>query len=280
VLDEDMAIRLSGIEADYASAWWLQVGMVQRGGWMHYRELLQVGVYRLDYVVSLASYQGDAPYDLATSNDVQSYLQGLQLRYNRWRPQDRASIARNLQVGYLVSLADPMLWLSAYHGVVTYGVRGRRHPRLPMIQAGEWSLFPSMRYALTPFGPEHGVDLFGRRRDVVYDVYVRAGTSGLAPSVGVGTRAFGLPVGDGRQLGGELDLWWQPDLMFERLQVFERSQQFGGQVGLHVDWPVYRQLGLTGKLGYKSEGYVLAQPLQAGPVGYLGLSIRPGGNEP
>lgn len=276
VLDEDLAVRLAGIEADYASAWWLQVGMVQRGGWMHFRDLLQYGVFRLDYVGSLASNQGEAPDDPATSNDVKSYVNGLQLRYNRWRPEDRQAIARNLQVGYLVGLADPMLWLSAYHGVVTYGLRGHRHARLPMIQAGEWSLLPAMRYGLTPYGPEHGLDLFAKHRDVVYDIYVRAGTSGLAPSAGAGVRAFGLPVGHGRQLGGELDLWWQPDLMFDRLHVFERRQQLGAQLGLHIDWPVYRQLGLAGKLGYKSEGYVLAQPLGAGPVGYLGLSITPG----
>ncbi len=277
VLDEDLAVRLAGIEADYASAWWLQVGMVQRGGWMHFRDLLQYGVFRLDYVGSLASNQGEAPDDPATSNDVESYVNGLQQRYNRWRPGDRQAIARNLQVGYLVGLADPMLWLSAYHGVVTYGVRGRRHACLPMIQAGEWSLLPAMRYGLTPYGPEHGLELFATHRDVVYDVYVRAGTSGLAPSVGAGARAFGLPVGHGRTLGGELDVWWQPDLVFERAHVFERPQQPGAQLGLHLDWPVHQQLGLAGKLGYKSEGYVLAQPLKAGPVGYLGLSITPGG---
>jgi len=275
VPDEDMAMALSGIEADYASAWWLQVGMVQRGGWMHYRDMLQYGVFRLDYAPSLLVDQGEPPRDLASLNDVQQYVTDLQLRTNAWRPEDREAIARNLRVGYLVGLVDPLLWLSAYHGIVTYGLMGRRHARMPLIEAGDWSLFPTMRYALTPFGPEHGLDLYAAHRGVVYDLYVRAGTSGLEPSMGLGARAFGLSVREGIKLGGELDVWRQPDLMFERLHVFERPQQLGAQVGVHVEATVHRQLGLIGRLGYKSEGYVLAQPLAAGPVGYLGLSITP-----
>lgn len=274
VIDEDIAVELAGFEASAASVWWMQAGIAQRDGWMHVRDLLVYGAYRLDHVSTLAVNQG-GPFDPATSNDVEAYLTTLQMRTNRWRSEDREAMGRNLQLGYLVGLADPLLWTTAYHAVVTHGVHGRRQARVAMPRVGGWSLLPALRYSLTPFGPEHGVDLFARRGEPLYNLYARAATGGVLRSYGVGGRAFGLPVGDGRRLGGEVDLWWQPDLMFERLQAYDRPQQLGAQLGLHVDWPIAERVGLVGKLAYKTEGYVLAQPLGAGPVGYLGLSVAP-----
>jgi len=274
VLDEDIAVVLAGIEADYAAAWWIKVGVMQRGGWAHYRDLLQYTLYRLDHVTSLAVNQGNEEHQPDSAHDIDNYVHQLQLRSNRWRPADRQAIARNLQLGYLVGLADPMLWISATHTLVTYGVRGRRTAQVPRLHVGPWAVLPGLRYALTPFGPEHGVDLFMARDEVVYDVYARAGTGGLAPSLGLGARAFGWTVGAGR-LGAELDLWRQPALMFERRHLFDRPQHVGGQVGVHVQWPVVGPVGVVGKLAYKTDGYVMAQPLGAGPVGYLGLSVTP-----
>jgi len=275
VADEDLAVTFAGIEATSTSAWWLQVGMVQRAGWMHYRDLLQYVVFRLDYVGSLVLDLGEPPSDPATAHDIQGYVSALQVRYNVWRPAERRAIARNLRSGYLLGLVDPMLWLSSTHAVVTYGVKGQRHARLPLIDVGPWGLFPTTRYALTPFGPEHGVELLALRDDVVYDVYVRGATGGLVSAVGVGGRVMGVPVGDRGRLGAEVDLWRQPDLMFERVHLFDRPQQPGALAGVHLDWRVHRQLGVVGRLAYKTEGYVRAQPLAAGPTGYLGLSITP-----
>ncbi|HSO39620.1 MAG TPA: hypothetical protein VLT33_44140, partial [Labilithrix sp.] len=138
---------------------------------------------------------------------------------------------------------------------------------------GKYTVYASPRFGLTPFGAEHYVDVMvGRDRSVVA-LYGRAGSSGLASYTGAGVRALGLRLGDRVSLGAELDVWSQPQTLFDDRAVYERPQSRGVNAGATGDVRVYRNVGLTARLAYKTRGYLTGQPIDQGLHGYFGLSV-------
>ncbi len=57
--------------------------------------------------------------------------------------------------------------------------------------------------------------------------------------------------------------------------MFDRDNRLGANAGIHVNWKLYGQLGVVGKLAYKSKGYAMGLPLGRALHGYVGLSIAP-----
>jgi hypothetical protein len=104
------------------------------------------------------------------------------------------------------------------------------------------------------------------------DVYARVGTSGLASYYGAGARLLAVRVTNRLTLGGELDVWRQPQILLER-GVFDPPMRVGVNVGGFIDVRLTNELSLTGKLAAKTDGYVMGQPIGGGPYGYLGMSL-------
>jgi hypothetical protein len=75
------------------------------------------------------------------------------------------------------------------------------------------------------------------------------------------------------KVSGELDVWYQPELTDARA-YYDRRNRAGGSAAVHARVDLAWGLGLYGKLGYKTEGYLPAQPLGAGIVGFAGVSLR------
>jgi hypothetical protein len=272
-LERDQPMVFGGIEADYFAAWWIEARVVQQSGWVNYRDLLSYGFFKLAYASSLASDLSSLPSKPTEIDDADSYVSQLQERFNRWRPQGRVALAGSLRRAYLWNFADPTLWLCAYHGLSTYLIKGERYARLPLLEVNGLLLFPGTRFNLTPFGAEHYLDVFGRYDGAVANLYGRSGSSGLARYWGFGGRAFGVRVGGGVALGGEVDVWYQPEILFSERYVFHRPSLFGFNAGATVDWKVYKQLGLTGRIAYKTKGCLMGQPVAQGLHGYAGVTI-------
>lgn len=207
------------------------------------------------------------------SGDPGIYFGQLQQRFNIWTDAERSRIATRLQAAYWFTYADPTFWLSAYHLLVTYLFKGERYAQLPRFHLGGWDIYAATRFNLSPFGAEHYLDVFLGQDGKVVDVYFRAGSTGLATNLGLGARALGFRVKEILSLGGELDIWYQPEILFEHPGVFDPSNRAGVGVGLYADLKLLRHVGITGKLAYKTRGYVMGQPTDSGIYGYVGFSV-------
>jgi hypothetical protein len=120
------------------------------------------------------------------------------------------------------------------------------------------------------------LDLFMAKGSTVIDVYARVGSSGLASYTGGGVRALGWRPHARVSLGAELDVWNQPALLLEQRNVYDPPQRWGVNGGAFGTWTLFGSLGITGKIAYKSSGYLMGQPIDAGAYGYFGVTIAPG----
>jgi hypothetical protein len=273
--DRDQLMVAAGIEANYYTAHFVTAGAMQRGGSLRYGDALLYMVSKAAYVGSFLQ-PGAAPKDSRfATDDVEEYVQGLAARFNLDRPNDPQRLRWMLFYSYIGNVLDPMLWLSAYHTLVSYGWFGAREARLPSIAAGPLRLFPSTRYNLTPFGPEHYLDLFGFNDAFTGNVYVRAGSSGLAFYGGFGARLFRYEPVPWLRLGAELDVWLQPQTVFNVRNLYDRPLTAGVNYAVSAELLLYGPFGVLGRLAYKTRGYAMGQPLGEGVHGYFGVFLRP-----
>lgn len=269
----EIVATLGGLEANYVHAWWINARIARAGGWVHHGDLLTYAVTKVTYAPSFFSS------DLAerggvSMNDVESYVTSLQEFSNGFRSEDRRRIARRLGAAYVWNLADPMLLYALYGTLVSSLVRGERWSRAPLPEIRGVSILPSPRFGLTPFGAEHALDVFlANREGTMLDLYARVGVSGLASYYGAGARVLGVRFGDRLTLGGELDVWRQPEILLGERGLFARPSRGGINAGAFGDVRLTKELSLTGKLAGKTSGYVAGLPIGGGPHGYLGMSV-------
>lgn len=271
--DVDLATTFGGIESNLVTAHWIDAQIVARDGWARRGDAL-LYVAKLDYLPTFfaSSLRTGGP-DVSSGNDVQSYVTLLQDRYDRWRPEDRVTIARKLSTAYLWNLADPTLVFAAY-ALARWVALGEREVRMPLPRALGATWYATPRFGLSPFGAEQYVDLFAAKDGAVLDVYGRVGTSGLATYDGAGARLLGWQPTRSLALGAEVDAWTQPELLFDVRSAYDRTQKLGLNAGGYATVYLGDAIGVTGKLALKSRGYVMGEPLAGGPYGYVGLAVR------
>jgi hypothetical protein len=240
----------------------------RRGGALRYSEALVYLAAKTTYLGSFVS-----PATGSSMSDLGAYARGLNARFNS--DLSELQVRRQLAYSYIGNALDPMLWLSAYHLLVSYGWFGQRDFRLPTIPAGPVELMFGTRFNLSPFGPEHYIDLFGFNRWFSGCVYVRAGSSGFAFYGGLGARLFEYRPTTWIAIGAELDLFVQPQTVFGVRNLYERPLIVGVNYAVSAELLLYGPLGILGRLAYKTRGHVMGQPLDEGVHGYFGLFVRP-----
>lgn len=270
---------LGGLEANYVHAYWINARIARHDGWVHHGDLLMYGATKLPYVGTFFSSSLEETSNTDAENDVTSYVASLAERSNLWRPEDRRRIAGRLRAGYLFNLADPTL-LYAVFGTLESVYRGERATRMPLPTIGRTTVMISPRFNLTPFGAEQAVDVFMSRAGRLIDLYARVGTGGVDPYYGAGAKFFGIhDAFDRLNLGCELDVWRQPEILLGARGLYRFPQRLGVNGGVYADARFWRSANgeasaaLSGKLSIKTEGYLMGQPVGAGAYGYLGLSV-------
>lgn len=271
--ERDLVMLLGGIEANHLTAWALLHDQILPRQAAHYGESLLYLESKLSYATTML-FDLHAP-DSGGASDPHNYVQALQQRFNRWRPSERRDIAAHLRAAWLWTLSDPMLWISLYNVVVGHIYQGRRFHRPPQFALGSVRLFPATRFNLSPFGPEHYIDLFATHRGVLWSLYGRIGSGGLARHGGGGLRFSGHRLARGLHLGGAIDVWRQPETLYRHRNVFTRPDRVGIGTDLRLRWRAFGRIGLVGKLGAKSAGYLMGQPVGGGLYGYLGFALSP-----
>ena len=279
--DASLAFGFGGIEASYVTAYWTNLQLTASGGQIHMMDALVYLASKGNYVDSFLADDPATKLGGGTSNDVGAYIGQLADRFNRFTPAERTAVAHRLRTAYLWNYADPTLFwslgVSLYEGIG----RGRRVTTMPLPRVAGHFAYLVPRFSLSPFGAEHYVDLFvapekvtdGRRW--VGNVYARAGSSGLASYVGAGARVLDVPIGSRVRLGGELDVWRQPVVDLDARAYYERPESFGLNVAPIGAVSLVGPLSVTGKIGYKTAGFVMGLPMDEGLHGYLGVALRP-----
>lgn len=271
--DRSILVTSGGVEANLLTGFWIETRMVQTRGWLHQGDLLLYGASKLAYSDSFLSRKVDTALTLSESNDVANYVTGLQDRFNLPTADDRRRVSRQLRTAYVWNLMDPLLWYAAYASFYRGIVRGERWSRAPVPTVGEYTLYAAPRFGVTPFGPEHYVDVLVGRDSSVVGLYGRVGSSGLASYTGAGVRAIGVRLDDRLALGGEIDVWSQPQTLLDDRAVYDRPQRRGVNAGLTADVRLFQNVGLTGRLAYKTAGFLAGQPIGEGLYGYFGATI-------
>lgn len=271
--ERGLLVTAGGIEANLLTAYWIDTRVVRAQGWMHQGDALVYMTSKLAYAGSFLSTDLDVAGTKPDGDDVASYVNGLQDRFNRPTAADRVQISRRLRTAYAWNLFDPMFWYATYASLYRGVIRGERWTQAPLPSIGKYTLYAAPRFGLSPWGAEHYVDVFVGREASVLALYGRVGSSGLATYNGAGIRALGVRLGERLALGGELDVWSQPETLFDERAVYERPQIRGVNAGVSADVRLYRNVGLTTRLAYKTRGYLTGQPIDEGLYGYFGATI-------
>lgn len=273
-VDAELGIISGGIEANYTTAHWVNVRTASTEGRVRYDDAYLYTLSKLQYATSLLTLTASSAL-ASGGNDIDNYVLLLADRANRVGDADRASIASRLRVASLWNLADPMLWASVYGLLVRHVALGERQWTLPLPRISGATVFAVPRFNLGPFGAEHYVDAFvhAPKSHAVASAYVRAGSSGIGSYVGGGARLYSFPVAERVTMGAELDVFRQPELLFEERAVYNRRELWGWNAGLSLEWRFRERMGVLGRAAYKTRGHVMGQPLEEGVHGYLGLTL-------
>lgn len=268
--DTSTLFDLGGIEANHTTARWVMMRMVRDEGRFEKGDALVFAASKLSYAQDFV----DVSSAVGSGNDVASYVTDLQEVSNAWRREDRARIARRIESAYLMNLLDPTLFYAGYAALEAV-VRGERTSHVPLPSIGDVVVHPTPRFALSPSGAENGLGVTLAKAGAVLDVYGQVGTTGLFASQSFGARVLGVTAHPRVTLGAELDVWRRPQLFIAQQDrfVFERPTRGGANAALFADVRLSGPVGLTGKLGVKSEGFLSAQPIASGVYGYAGLRL-------
>jgi hypothetical protein len=272
VRDRDIVIVEAGLEANNFTTRWINLQLVAMDGWVKTSDLDVYIDSKLPYLQTFLSR--GIGHGIGGGDDVIAYVNDLQDRTNRWTASDRTAIAGRLQTAYAWNYVDPTLYFAVYGLLVDRLYLGKEYSRVPLPSAGGVTFYPATRFNLSPFGAEHYLDVFLKRKHLVADVYGRIGSSGLASYTGGGVQLDGIEPRRGLRFGASADVWSQPELFLSQRNVYAPPQQAGVSAGLYASARVYESLSLTVKLACKTSGYLMGQPVDGGPYGYLGFSIN------
>lgn len=269
------AIHAGGIEANYAHARLVARRSFESGVWQGRGDPI---LYISERLVYAPSFLLGAPRsgvlreasDAAIANvtdDVSDYAGALDELAKRRGLRGYDARAR-LQIAYVWNLFDPMM-LSAVLALRDNRLTGDPSPRAWAPEIGGVTVLPRTTFALAPYGPEHGLGVWLRRRGVSAEISGATssflGTHATRAHVRVSRRARGFEVA----AWGEA--WSQPPVVLGR--EAEGDPELGGTVGASAAWDLRPPFGVAASLGAKTRGYAEALPLGPGLYGWAGVRL-------
>jgi len=273
---EDLHASAGGMNGTLQLARTVRDRAVLRGR-LYYDEALLSIAGHLD----LPTYVWKTSQDPSIINDVASYLSSLKNSSG----SSSAPTLRSLKRRAIVSLIDPFSLLALHASLVHYLGRGMSSSSLPMIGEGAVRYLPSVHLSLSPFGPEvlleHLVEHDGR----LWRVSTRLGNGPHGRFGGAGLKVTNVVQTERLRTSLRLDLWYQPSLLLSDAFRTARSPPnrgsavdpfaLGGRVEVSAsmrptaEWPLFA----AGTLGYKTDGFVLGEGLDEGPLVEIGLRL-------
>lgn len=143
-------------------------------------------------------------------------------------------------------------------------------------------VLPGTRVGLTPWGIEYYFDLYLLQNDKsINTIYLRRGDNLLEDFWGIGFDVEGVKVSDRFSVGIGVDIFNQPLKSLPQSETGYSVRPIGNETGGNVyvapSWTLFSNdktdLVLSGKLAYKTKGYLMGQPYYDGGYGFIMLSL-------
>jgi hypothetical protein len=259
----DLGVESSGLEA----SWLLKDRMderVLRQGSVRFGEAVTLLVASMDTPLYAAARLGpDArSHVYEPQGDMVNYVYELQDQRGRAGQFGPGELRVTIRARSFLNLIDFSLWNDAA-GVGAWLIRGDEARPLSWLKIGGIGLIPSIRYSLTPVGPEFSVRSQFRKGQTLGSAYVRwSEPIGNAKQRGAGV-AYLAPACRGIEATIRIDAWSHT----------LNSSGARGEISVStIRWPTSR-VGVTVTVGAKSSGYLEGFPLARSTYGAVGLNI-------
>jgi hypothetical protein len=196
--------------------------------------------------------------------DPSQLVLDLYRRRSAWGSASIDRIRRDVRTRSLLNLVDAALWSEAAAVLGDYVWNGEPSGRVRWLGIGGARLLPSLRYELSPYGPEYHVRSHYRVRGFT----------------GTGYGRWTEHIGSNRQVGGGFSIaGWSLPRIRPRVSVdawSHTSEGFGMRGEVEADavgWP-HERAALTVAVGAKSSGYLLGFPMDRGAYVNAGIAVR------
>jgi len=228
----------------------------------------------------------DSPSDFETEydsgNDIAYYLTARQAQRRHADPadvwnnnysidfRDKALVDNydDVRAAAIWNLVDPAALASMYGYVADHVIRGQTQVRPPVIPlGGGFGLTVGTRAFLGPEEVTRFLDLYLVTPGPLLTLYVRDLQSSIDQTVGYGGGFYKLPLGSRVKFSLLGDLWQTPNSLE---QLYEGS---GWNSCGELAWMFNDHIGISGKVGNKSEGYFPGTPMESGVYGGAGLLV-------
>ena len=258
----DLGMESSGLEA----VWLLKdrvEARVLRQGRVRFGDAVTLLVAATHTPVYAVSGMG-APRDVGITpqGDIANYV--YQLNELRWRAgqPDSGDLRATVRARCMLNLIDLSLW-SDVACIWAWLARGDESRAQAWLGTRGFGLIPSIRYSLTPVGPEFSVRSHVRVGGTRASAYVRwSERIGNARQKGAGV-TYLAPASHGLE----------PTIRFDAWSHTLNGGGVRGEVSVATTgWPS-RRIGVSVAVGAKSSGYLEGYPLARSMYGVVGLNV-------
>jgi hypothetical protein len=259
----DLAMESGGFEASRLLKDRLDEGVLRSGRVSFGQASILLTTALEAPVYAATTLDAHALTDLAfeSQGDMAAYVAELQ-RQRLWARDSNHDLRASVRRRAFLSLVD----LSLVNNVVAVGrwvARGSESVSLWTLKIRGLMLVPSLRYSLTPIGPEYALRSGFRKGGTAGSVYVRwSERIGTVQQRGGGGSCF-LPAVRGVEPGLRFDVW------------SHTVNGVGGRGELSLSasrWPS-PHLRLTAAIGAKSSGFLDGFPLRRSSYAVVGLNV-------
>jgi hypothetical protein len=251
--------------------WWMGEGEI------HYREASLYYFSSLDAFTYIQRTKQDLDAD-RSGHDVADYLRRLNRHAGHYHADELLMDAKYLRSRSWINLANPFFWYALCAHYKIYVWDGNSCMTFPLVHIGGIDYLPSLRMALTPFGPEYHVESFLRAGGTVLFVDMRIGDQTFHQSWGGAGLLIKNAYGKGRfSLDMSLDAWTQPAIEIGGDSISVESGGLGGAVSLRGHYDLSDSpspVSAIVELGYKSAGFVEGYAFDSSAILMFGIGVR------
>lgn len=271
---ENIAISIGGADAEMLLANNLTNQMLLDDT-IHYRQGLLYLISQNNGLLYLWNTRLENPTKIKPNNDMIAYISNMNFFYIK--PNTERYNLNTLSNQNLISFANPIQIYSAFSILYTYGIKGQKQLKIPMIRLGNVRYLPAFNYSLTPFGSQYHFINYVRYKSMLFNADFMLGDNTFNSFYGISLKGFNLINKKRITINFHLDVWNQPNLVLDNYLKPTGANQTGGSCKVDVMLrPFIRQnkLGLFVQAGYKTKGYISGEALAESLILRYGISLH------
>jgi|GEM_PF-5859391 len=262
-LIEEITIAMGGMEATETLAESIKVNAIKQQT-VDSRSSSLYLKSKLDKMLYIQSEQDSI---FIGGHDIQNYTNHV----NTWHETEVINVNR-LKKNSCLELLDPFIYQSVYRQI-DYLFGGSKQARMPFIYYKNYTVLPSARLNLAPWGIEQQIEAYVLEdNERLYKPSISYGKNNLVKSFGINLSIDPIYKVKDSIFSMRISLWRQPDL-FQKVLSSNYLKKTGGAIFTKAEYKVSSAAGIVAEVGYKSEGYLIAEPLLAEAIWRIGIKL-------